>query len=750
MRGFFTKRKFTARTIWTATYATILILSLISSLVCYVILNKSTKEQLNERNSIILENIALDIDSQLKEINESVITVALDKNVQDMAEELEIPILSSSRAKIYEFVNQLKYISALGHRKDDTSFMIYFGHIDQIMKEGTSHTLRGFYDAYLTLDGTEYAEWEKLIKGKYRSGLFYKTNFLGAKDEILYIKSIDCMSDREKTINIIYKIDKDSMAKNVKHLYRNEYGIFAVRNEKGEIILETKPDYNKFKDYTDIDELKKDKSVCVFEKISENNGWEYVYILPESIAYKSIQNSKIVVFIIMLLSLMLGIWLVVRFTNMNYTPIKKILSLFPEEDNKDEYNEYKILENKISGVISDSTKMGKMLDNQRVMLRGYLLGSILSGERLEENEYESLNFNVKEEEFVTFIVHIPKSGSKDKKERFYKYFAVENILDEMLSKLGYTFYSIEKKDSLVYMAEINEKASEEDLYSVVDLTYEIIKNEFDSDLYFCFGRLHRGIYAIAQSYTDATYTLDYCIRNDSFGRNEYNKIKDFKVKNYNYSLETEDKIINLLRESDEEKLIAMVDTVYRENLENSKFTVNAARFLTMELFSTLKKTFTFNGMLIEKEMPEQVQFMENIFYCDSIERMQTFIERAYIESGIILNTKQSDKDVAEKVKEYIQKNYFEPNLNVNTISDAISMNSSYVSRKFKEETQMRIIDYLNSVRVEKSKELLKNNDYLIADVGSRVGFSSYRTFVRTFSNITGVTPKNYRNMIAFK
>lgn len=747
MRGFFAERKFTARTVWTATYATILILSLISSLVCYVILNKSTKEQLNERNSIILENIAFDIDSQLKEINESVITVALDKNVQDMAEDLEAPVIGSNKTRIYEFVNELKYISALGHRKDDTSFMIYFDHIDQIMKEGTSHTLRGFYDAYLSSDGIEYSEWEKLIKGKYKNGLFYKTNFFGAKDEILYIKSIDCLSDRNKTINIIYKIDKDSMAKNVKHLYRNEYGVFAVRNEKGEIILEIKPYYNKFKAYTDIDELKKDRNVCVFEKISEDNGWQYVYILPESIAYKSIQSSKIVVFVIMFLSLMLGVWLVVRFTNMNYTPIKKILSLFPEEDNKDEYNEYKILENKISGVISDTTKMGKILDNQRVMLRGYLLGSILSGERLEEKEYESLKFNFENGEFVTFIVHAPvNEENEDKKERFYKYFATENILDEMLSKLGYTFYSIEKKDSLVYMAEISSKSNCEDLYSAIDLTYEIIKNEFECELCFCFGRLHRGAYAIAQSYTDATYTLDYCIRNDSFGRNEYDKIKDIKGKNYNYSLETEDKIINLLRENEEEKLLSNVEAVYTDNLKNNKLTLNAARFLTMELFSTLKKTFTFNGKLIEKEMPEHVRFMENVFSCDSIERMQSFMQSAFSEGSRILANRQSQKDVAQKVKEYIQNNYQQPNLNVNTIADALSMNSSYVSRKFKEETQMRIIDYLNNVRVEKSKELLKNNDYLIADVGNRVGFSSYRTFVRTFSNVTGITPKNYRNM----
>lgn len=747
MRGFIEKRKFTARTVWTATYATILILSLISSLVCYVILNKSTKEQLNERNSIILENIALDIDSQLKEINESVIVVALDKKVQDIAEDLEISSLGANRTRIYEFVNELKYISALGHRNDDNSFMIYYGHIDQIMKVGTSHTLRGFYDAYLYADGMEFSTWEKLIKGKYENGIFYKTNFFGIKDEILYIKSIDCISDREKTINIIYKIDKDSMAKNVKHLYRNEYGIFAVRNEIGETILEIGPQIDKFRSYNDIDELKKDKGVCVFEKVSEDNGWQYLYIMPESIAYKRTQNSKIVVFIIMLLSLILGVWLVIRFTNMNYTPIKKILSLFPEEDDKEEYNEYKILENKISGVISDSTKMGKILDNQRVMLRGYLLGSILSGECLEENEYESLNFNVKDGEFVAFIVHIPENnGNEDTKERFYKYFALENILDEMLSKLGYTFYSIEKKSNLVYMVEINEKASREDLYSAVDLTYEIIKKEFECELCLSFGRTHKGVYAIAQSYTDATYTLDYCIRNDSYGRNEYDKIKDLRGKNYNYSLEKEDKIINLLRENEEEKLSANLEAIYKENLKNNKFTLNAARFLTMELFSTLKKAFTFNGKLIEKEMPEHVRFMESIFSCDSIERMQSVMQSAFSEGAKILSNKQHCEDVVQKVKEYIQKNYQNANLNVNTIADVLSMNSSYVSRKFKEETQMRIIDYLNSVRVEKSKELLKNNDCLIADVGNRVGFSSYRTFVRTFSNITGITPKNYRNM----
>nr|WP_270884858.1 response regulator [Paenibacillus aestuarii] len=99
----------------------------------------------------------------------------------------------------------------------------------------------------------------------------------------------------------------------------------------------------------------------------------------------------------------------------------------------------------------------------------------------------------------------------------------------------------------------------------------------------------------------------------------------------------------------------------------------------------------------------------------------------------------------DKVRAYIAEHIAE-DLSLVHLGNVIHFNPSYLSRLFKQECGVNLSDYIEEMRIEKAKELLRRNDLKIADVGSLTGYEAAHSFTRFFKKMTGVTPQEYREM----
>lgn len=94
------------------------------------------------------------------------------------------------------------------------------------------------------------------------------------------------------------------------------------------------------------------------------------------------------------------------------------------------------------------------------------------------------------------------------------------------------------------------------------------------------------------------------------------------------------------------------------------------------------------------------------------------------------------------VRDYISKNYNE-NIGLRQIASNIGITESYLSTVFKDETGETISTYLTKFRIEKAKELLKDN-VDIKYLYSLVGFKNYNYFFVAFKKIVGCTPIQFK------
>lgn len=133
--------------------------------------------------------------------------------------------------------------------------------------------------------------------------------------------------------------------------------------------------------------------------------------------------------------------------------------------------------------------------------------------------------------------------------------------------------------------------------------------------------------------------------------------------------------------------------------------------------------------------------IENLATIAEFENIQTVMISEYCQ---LVETDRSQKysPVVKEAITSIQLHYFEK-ISLSSISKKININNTYLSKRFKIETGQTITHYIQNLRINHSKELIKQNQFSITEIALKVGFENLNYFCTTFKKVTGVTPKHY-------
>ncbi|MFR4414912.1 MAG: helix-turn-helix domain-containing protein [Butyricicoccus sp.] len=103
---------------------------------------------------------------------------------------------------------------------------------------------------------------------------------------------------------------------------------------------------------------------------------------------------------------------------------------------------------------------------------------------------------------------------------------------------------------------------------------------------------------------------------------------------------------------------------------------------------------------------------------------------------------KSENNVIRQAKNFVVQHYAE---NISRAgSKACVPGTSYFSTLFKTETGVGFVEYLQHIRIEQAKKLLKTSKMRIADIAEKVGYRDIKFFNKIFVKETTVTPSEYR------
>lgn len=96
-----------------------------------------------------------------------------------------------------------------------------------------------------------------------------------------------------------------------------------------------------------------------------------------------------------------------------------------------------------------------------------------------------------------------------------------------------------------------------------------------------------------------------------------------------------------------------------------------------------------------------------------------------------------------EVISYINENY-NKDISIKSLAESVFLTPTYLCHLFKDETEKTINQYVTEVRIDKAKELLRNSNYMVYEIASKVGYSNSNYFARVFRKFTGESPSDYR------
>ena len=88
--------------------------------------------------------------------------------------------------------------------------------------------------------------------------------------------------------------------------------------------------------------------------------------------------------------------------------------------------------------------------------------------------------------------------------------------------------------------------------------------------------------------------------------------------------------------------------------------------------------------------------------------------------------------------------HLDENIRVGDVAGEVGVAPAYLQRIFRQSTGMTVVDYLNKLRIQQSKQLLMFSDDSVMDVAVAVGFNSRQHFFRVFQAETGMSPREFR------
>lgn len=212
-----------------------------------------------------------------------------------------------------------------------------------------------------------------------------------------------------------------------------------------------------------------------------------------------------------------------------------------------------------------------------------------------------------------------------------------------------------------------------------------------------------------------------------------------------YSLEKERELVSKVKLGDDTE----AKKVFRELLADI-FIVGAANLPSikarvLELLVVVSRACADAGAEFSHILEITSDFVQEISSMKTIEEVDLGGVLAFEKfmKAVQRNNKVKNHQIINKIREFIRNNYTK-GLTLEDIAESVYLSPYYISRIFKEERGITVMEYLTKVRLEEAKKLLRNPKYNIDEIAEKLGYSDPSYFSKVFRRYEGVSPSQFR------
>lgn len=321
-------------------------------------------------------------------------------------------------------------------------------------------------------------------------------------------------------------------------------------------------------------------------------------------------------------------------------------------------------------------------------------------------------------------------------------FSILNILQEVLSRYNeLELFQMSPKELVFIKTYSNMRSMNEILEERWGLIHKIektLKQFLNIKVSFLISGLHAHLLDIPKAYHEAQESAEMLFYED---RNNVAVYEPGGIQEGN------DKALfplyeQRIRKEIDEKNVAEAISIVHELFGVIKERRSVGRHATMEMCVNLHCLIQSHKK--EGSGEEDYTGIQEIMSIERLEHLHLLLihELESLQESYTDETTSTNYKI-KRVIDYIHQNY-NHDLTLNELGSYVGLNNSYLSRIFKEQTGSMLIPYINSYRVKKSLELLKEGRLKTYEIAEKVGFNSIDNYYISFKKMYGLPPNEYR------
>ena len=181
---------------------------------------------------------------------------------------------------------------------------------------------------------------------------------------------------------------------------------------------------------------------------------------------------------------------------------------------------------------------------------------------------------------------------------------------------------------------------------------------------------------------------------------------------------------------------------------NFKMNFNHADLLCNKIFSLKRDSYFIVTRLIEELSNDNLYSNDlSLCYLKQLIIQMLRLDNSHFHSKPTTHMQQTyENELLNDILLYIDNNIYEK-ISVSTLCDHFCISTSMLHSLFRKNMNNTAKNYINELKLSKSKELIRNSTHTLSEISEMLGFSSIHYFSKKFKSYFNISPTEYSKSI---
>lgn len=403
--------------------------------------------------------------------------------------------------------------------------------------------------------------------------------------------------------------------------------------------------------------------------------------------------------------------------------------------------------------LEDMSQLKMQLRESLPLLRQRFLNQLIGGS-LHDHSWEEkltyLDIHLPGPYYVAAVLDVDDHGEL---ERFYPesesellYFAVFNISEEIIARheAGIVFQNNNEKTIAILSGDDVDMLYTNTL-NILEEISSSVKHHLKFTVTIGVGDVCPGLNKIHISHKRAASALDYRFL---LGKNRVISINDIEGNAHArapYDKSWERKLVSGIKSGTLQDIELIIQNMMK-NLKEFYLPIDRCYIHIQQVMISIMDALDELDIREDSISSYESNPLTEIYQFKTLDEVEAWLGAYCRKVSLTISDKRDlfGRVQVDKAEAYIQDNYADESISLDSVCKHLTMSKSYFSLLFKNYTSETFIGYLTKIRIEKAKELLKHTDLKSYEIADRVGYADPQYFSLIFKKTTGMTTTEYR------